>query len=74
MARDEAAAAARSTHAGYVSLNVLSQADGVPLLKKLGLVQAPAVLVVMRPARIFAQLEGFADRQTVVQAVSDARR
>lgn len=74
MARDEAAAAARSTHAGYVSLNVLSQADGIPLLKKLGLVQAPAVLVVMRPARIFAQLEGFADRQTVVQAVSDARR
>jgi hypothetical protein len=74
MARGEAAAAAGSTHAGFVALNVLKQADGVPLLKKLGLVEAPAVLVVLRPARIFAQLEGFADRQTVEQAVVDARR
>ncbi len=74
MARDEAAAAASSTHAGFVSLNVFRQANGVPLLKKLGIVEAPAVLVVMRPARIFAQLEGFADRDTVVQAVANARR
>jgi hypothetical protein len=74
MARAEAAAAASSTHAGFVSLNVFKQADGVPLLKKLGLIEAPAVLVVTRPARIFAQLEGFADRDTVEQAVANARR
>lgn len=74
MARAEAAAAASSTSAGFVSLNVFKQADGVPLLKKLGLIEAPAVLIVMRPARIFAQLEGFADRETVEQAVADARR
>ena len=74
MARAEAAAAASSTHAGFVSLNVFKQADGAPLLKKLGLIEAPAVLIVTRPARIFAQLEGFADRVTVEQAVADARR
>ena len=74
MARAEAAAAASSTRAGFIALNVFKQADGAPLLKKLGLIQAPAVLIVMRPARIFAQLEGFADRATVEQAVADARR
>jgi hypothetical protein len=74
MARAEAAAAASSTRAGFVSLNVFKQADGAPLLKKLGLLEAPAVLVVTRPARIFAELKGFADRDTVAQAVADARR
>jgi hypothetical protein len=74
MARAEAAAAASSTRAGFVSLNVFRQADGAPLLKKLGPIEAPAVLVVTRPARIFAQLEGFADRDTVEQAVANARR
>ena len=74
MARDEAAAAASAAHVGFVSLNVFRQANGAPLLKRLGVVEAPAVLVVMRPARIFAQLDGFADRDTVRQAVANARR
>lgn len=74
LARDEAAAAARTSKAGFVSLNVFRQANGFPILKKLGVVHAPSVLVVMRPARIFAQLEGFADRDTVQQAVANARR
>lgn len=74
VARDEAAAAARTAHAGFVSLNVFRQANGFPILKKLGVVHAPSVLVVMRPARIFAQLDGFADRDTVQQAVANARR
>ena|SRR5215211_851935 len=74
LARDEAAAAASAAHVGFVSLNVFRQANGAPLLKRLGVVEAPAVLVVMRPARIFAQLDGFADRDTVRQAVANARR
>lgn len=74
LARDEAAAAARAAQVGFVSLNVFRQANGAPLLKKLGVVEAPAVLVVMRPARIYAQLDGFADRDTVRQAVANARR
>jgi len=74
LARDEAAAAARAAHVGFVSLNVFRQANGAPLLRKLGVVEAPAVLVVMRPARIYAQLDGFADRDTVRQAVANARR
>jgi hypothetical protein len=74
LARDEAAAAASAAQGGFVSLNVFRQANGAPLLKKLGVVEAPAVLVVMRPARIFAQLDGFADRDTVRQAVANARR
>jgi len=53
---------------------VFRQANGAPLLKKLGLVEAPAVLAITRAARIFAQLERFADRDTVEQAVASAWR
>jgi hypothetical protein len=74
LARGEAAAAAITAHTGFVSLNVFRQANGAPLLKKLGVLETPAVLVVMRPARIFAQLDGFTDRDTVRQAVANARR
>jgi len=73
LARDGAAAAAGSIRAGFVSLNVFRQANGAPLLKKLGLVEAPAVLAITRAARIFAQLER-ADRDTVEQAVASAWR
>ena len=74
LARAEYEAAARAAGAAFVSLNVLKQREGGPLLNKLGLVEAPAVLVMKRPSRVFVEIEGFADRHTILQAVANARR
>jgi hypothetical protein len=73
VARAESRAGAKATGAGFVSLNVLRQRQGGPILGKLGAVDTPAVLVVKRPNRVFAQFEGFVDRDTVEQAVANAR-
>ena len=74
LARAESKAGAHSSGAGFVALDVYRQKDGAPLLRKLGVVDAPAVLVVRRPATVFAQIGGFADRRIVEQAVANARR
>jgi thiol:disulfide interchange protein len=69
----EAQAGAKAMHVGFVKLNVLHQASGVALLRKLGVVNTPVVLVVKRPASITSEFKGFVDRNVVVQAVADAR-
>lgn len=69
----EAQAGAGKVHAGFVKLNVLHQAGGVALLRTLGVVNTPVVLVVKRPASITSEFKGFVDRNVVVQAVADAR-
>jgi hypothetical protein len=74
LARAEYAAAASAGGAGFVSLDVLRQRDGGPLMTKLGLLEAPAVLVMKRPSRVFLEIEGFADRHTILQAVANAKR
>lgn len=73
LARAEAQAGARDAGAGFVTVNVLDQAQGGPLAAKLGVLEAPAVLVYRRPDALFVQLEGFADRETVAQAATNAR-
>jgi thiol:disulfide interchange protein len=75
LAHRESEAGAEAANAGFVSLNVVKQREGGPLLTKLGVVDTPAVLVVRRRGgSVFAKLHGFVDRQTVEQAVADARR
>jgi hypothetical protein len=75
LAQRESEAGAEAASAGFVSLNVVKQREGGPLLTKLGVVDTPAVLVVRRRgSSVFAKLHGFVDRQTVEQAVADARR
>jgi hypothetical protein len=75
LAQRESEAGAEAANAGFVSLNVVKQREGGPLLTKLGVVDTPAVLVVRRhSSSVFAKLHGFVDRQTVEQAVADARR
>ena len=69
----EAQAGARKMHAGFVKLNVLHQSSGVALLRRLGVVNTPVVLVVKRPASITSEFKGFVDRNVVVQAIADAR-
>ena len=67
----EASAGAKAAHAGFVPLNVLRQRQAGPLMQQLGVLPDPAVLVYRRPGDLVARFDGFADRDTVAQAVVD---
>lgn len=73
LARAESQAGAKAKGAGFVSLDVLRQKQGSPILHKLGVVDTPVVLVISRPARVYAKFPGVPDRTVVEQAVADAR-
>jgi hypothetical protein len=73
LARAESQAGAKAQGAGFVSVDVNRQKEGNPILHKLGVVDTPAVLVVSRPANVYAKLPGVPDRVIVEQAVADAR-
>jgi hypothetical protein len=68
----EASAAADVSHVGFVALNVLDQRQAGPLMRELGVLPDPAVLVYRRPGEVVARFDGFADRDTVAQAVANA--
>ena len=68
----EAAAGAELAGAGFVPLNVLSQTQAAPLAKKLGVLPDPALLVFRAPDELVFRVNGFADRDTVAQAVENA--
>jgi hypothetical protein len=68
----EASAAAEVTQAGFLPLNVLDQRQAGPLVRQLGVLSDPAVLVYRRPGKLVARFDGFADRDTVAQAVTNA--
>ena len=68
----EAAAGAKVAHAGFVPLNVLRQGQAGPLMRQLGVLPDPSVLVYLRPGKLVARFDGFADRDTVAQAVVNA--
>jgi hypothetical protein len=70
----EARAGAALAGAGFVGLNVLSEAQIEKLTEQLGLLPDPAVLVFTRPAKLAAKLEGFVDKETVAQAAANAGR
>ena len=69
----EAQAGAREAGVAFVKLNVLHQRSGTAILRKLGVVNTPAVLVVKRPSRLVSEFKGFVDRDVVAQAVTQAR-
>lgn len=71
--RTEAQAAAATAGAGYVAIDVFHQRAGTAILRKLGVVDTPEILVVKRPSAILSQFKGFVDRAVVSQAVADAR-
>ena len=73
MAEAESQAGAKAEGAGFVHLDVFRQKEGNPILRKLGVIETPAVLVVSRPAHVYANLPGVTDRTIVAQAVADAR-
>jgi hypothetical protein len=68
----EAAAGAKVSHAGFVPLSVLRQRQAGPLMWQLGVLPDPSVLVYARPGKLVARFDGFADRDTIAQAVVNA--
>ena len=73
IARNEAQAGALAAGVGFVPIDVFHQRPGTAILRKLGTVNTPDVLVVKRPYLIYSQFPVFADRDVVEQAVADAR-
>jgi hypothetical protein len=73
LAYREALAGAQASHAGFVRINAFRQAEIAPLEAKVDVHGNPALIVMKRPAEVSIQIDGFADRATVIQAVTDAR-
>jgi hypothetical protein len=71
--RSEAQAGANEMKAGYVNIDVFHQRPGTAILRKLGVVDTPEILVVKRSGAVTAQFKGFVDRDVVAQAVADVR-
>ena len=71
--RAEARAGARASVAGLVQMSALSERLVEPLVAKTGVLPSPAVVVVKRPGVVTAKLR-VTDRETVAQAVAQARR
>ena len=69
----EAQAGAASAGVPYVVIDGFHQRSGTAILRKLGVVDTPAVLVVTRPGKVYSDFPGFVDRDVVSQAVADAR-
>ena len=70
----EARAGAKLAGVGFVSLNVLSEAQVGQLTQTLGLLPDPGLLVYVRPGTLVARISGFADKETVAQAAQNAAR
>jgi hypothetical protein len=71
--RAEARAAAKSSRAGLVSMSGLSERLVRPLVSKTGVLSNPAVVIVKRSGAVAVAL-GVTDRQTISQAVAQAKR
>jgi hypothetical protein len=80
MATDEARHGAALAGAGFVAFNVADERVVSPLTSLLTgartaadrVLDGPAVLVFQRPRTLFVRFNGFADRDTVAQAVANA--
>jgi hypothetical protein len=68
----EARAGAKLAHAGFVPLNVLSEAQAGKLTEQLGLLPNPGLLVYARPSTLAVRINGFVDKETVAQAAANA--
>jgi hypothetical protein len=73
MAAKEAAAGARAGGAAFVTVDVSKEAAARPFALKLGVLEAPTVLVFKRPGNLFVRLDGFADLDVVAQAAENAQ-
>jgi hypothetical protein len=72
MAAIEAAAGARAGGAAFTTVDVSKEREARPFTLKLGVLEAPTVLVFKRPGNLFVRLDGFADLDVVAQAAENA--
>jgi hypothetical protein len=70
----EARAGASEVKAGFLAISIRNEPQVRPLAQLLGVLGSPTVLVYERPNTLFVKLEGFADRDTVAQAATNARQ
>lgn len=73
LVRAEARAAAVRSRAGYVPISALNERLVRSLVSKTGVLPDPAVVIVKRPGLVAATLS-VTDRDTIAQAVAQARR
>jgi hypothetical protein len=73
VALSEAKAGAEKANAAFVQVNAYQQSQIGPLASKVQITGNPAILVMKRPTVVSIQIAGFADRQSIAQAVDDAR-
>jgi hypothetical protein len=72
LAAAEARAGADLAGVGYLALNVLNEGVARSLLRKLGTVEDPSLLVIRRGGEVALRMTGFVDRDTVAQAAANA--
>ena len=72
LAAAEARAGAELAGVGYLALNVLNEGVARSLLRKLGTVEDPGLLVIRRGGEVALRMNGFVDRDTVAQAAANA--
>lgn len=72
LAAAEAESGARLSGAGFLALNVLNESVARAVLAKLGGSEDASVLVLKRSGEVALALSGFADRETIAQAVANA--
>ena len=73
VALGEAKAGAEKANAAFVQVNAYKQSQIGPLASKVDITSNPAILVMRRPTLVSIQIAGFADRESIAQAVDDAR-
>jgi len=72
LAAAEARAGAKLAGVGYLALNVLNEGVARSLLRKLGTLEDPSLIVIRRGGEVALRLNGFVDRDTVAQAAANA--
>jgi len=70
----EAAAGAKLAKVGFLAINVLDQSQVSPFTDAFGVLQDPTLLIYARPGTLAFKVDGFADRQVVLQAAISAKR
>ncbi len=70
----EARAGAAEVGAGFLAVNVTKEGSVAVLAKEYTVLEAPTVLVLTRGPEMRARFDGYVDRETVAQAVANARK
>jgi thiol:disulfide interchange protein len=70
LALDEAKSGAKAGNAGFLAVDVTGKKDATAraLATKLGVLDAPVLLVFKRPGQVTVRINGFSDHETVAQA------